>query len=79
MSGYREQIRAACMQLGHHGDVFDYKDVMKLIPDGQYRPTPWEVIRYLQYSRELEVAEEGKWRKLTKYKLKKRGRKELGS
>ena len=71
--GYRWDIRLACRQLGRDGRTFDYKDVMREIGDGPDAPTPWQLIRELQHADYLEVAEAGRYRRLTKYRLKQRG------
>ena len=57
MSGYREQIREACMQLGYHGDTFDYRDVLLLIPDGRCKPTPQQVKQEMSTVEYLSVVE----------------------
>ncbi len=68
--GYKAQIMLACRKAGRRGKAFDYKDVMQKLPKSCYSPTDWQVIRTLQHAPYLEVAEKGKHRKLTKYRLK---------
>lgn len=70
MAGYRYQIRKACRKLGRTGGTFTYIDVMGAIPTRLTRPTEWETIRTLQHAKYLEVAEDGRYRKLTKYRLR---------
>jgi len=41
-----------------------------LTPNTVYAPTSWEVIRALQHAPYLEVAEPGRYRRLTKYRLR---------
>ena len=60
------------MQLGYFGCSFNYIEVMQLLPDGPYAPTPKQVIRLLSISPELEVDEDGNRHTLTRYKLKMR-------
>ena len=70
MPGYKAQIRRACLKAGQNGRTFDYRDIMALMPNTVYAPTSWEVIRALQHAPYLEVAEPGRYRRLTKYRLR---------
>ncbi|OPX65637.1 MAG: hypothetical protein A4E30_00308 [Methanomassiliicoccales archaeon PtaB.Bin215] len=56
------------MRLGMFGRTFDYKDVLNAI-NGPAKPTEWQLIRVMQHASYLEVAEDGRMRKLTKYRL----------
>ena len=75
MGGYRGQIRRACDRLGRHGRTFDYRDVMLRIPDGPYKPTEWQLIRFLERYDKIEVAVPGNRHNPQQYRLKRRGKK----
>ena len=70
MPGYKAQIRRACIKAGRHGGTFDYRDVLAEMSHLKLPPTSWEVIRVMQHAPYLEVAEPGRYRRLTRYRLR---------